>query len=276
MDISSNSIADAILHRFAEANATPIPGGQFALVVAHPDDETIGIGAQIPRLDGMTLVHLTDGSPRNPGIRPKAFPDWKGYADTRRSELDHALALADVRATRNALDLPDQEALNHLPDITRLLVDLFRTREITVALTHAYEGGHPDHDSAAFSVRAAARLLEREGQSVAILEMPLYRIGETGGTTQDFAPDPDHPETTIMLPPDRLTLKRAMLDAHESQRSVTDHFILDIERFRPAPAYDFTALPNGGQLLYERLGWGNGADWQRATRAALEVLGLVP
>ena len=43
----------------------PVAAETIAVVVAHPDDETLGCGAQLARLRGVTLVHITDGAPRN-------------------------------------------------------------------------------------------------------------------------------------------------------------------------------------------------------------------
>lgn len=52
-------------------------------------------------------------------------------------------------------------------------------------------------------------------------------------------------------------------------------FSLDAEFFRRAPAYDFTALPNQGLLLYERHPWGmTGARWTALAADALRALGL--
>jgi hypothetical protein len=46
-------------------------------------------------------------------------------------------------------------------------------------------------------------------------------------------------------------------------------------RFRPAPAYDFTTLPNDGRLYYERFPWGmNGARWLMCVRQACDDLSL--
>jgi hypothetical protein len=55
------------------------------------------------------------------------------------------------------------------------------------------------------------------------------------------------------------------------------NFQTSIERFRLAPDYDFTKLPNDGDLYYERFPWGlDGASWLKLAPAALAELGLSP
>jgi LmbE family N-acetylglucosaminyl deacetylase len=38
---------------------------RLLLVAAHPDDEVLGAGAQLPQMYGLRLIHVTDGAPRN-------------------------------------------------------------------------------------------------------------------------------------------------------------------------------------------------------------------
>jgi N-acetylglucosamine malate deacetylase 2 len=248
-----------------------------ALVVAHPDDETLGLGAQLPRLKGLTIVHVTDGAPRNAiDAAAHGFAEWKDYAAARRREAEAALAHAGVGPDALVrLDQPDQEASTRLPQITRSLADLFSQRGVEVALTHAYEGGHPDHDATAFAVHAARRLRAAAGCEVGIIEMPFYRAEGSGWARQSFVADPGHPELAIRLNEDQRGLKGHMVDAHETQRGTLSLFSLDSESFRSAPNYDFTGLPNGGNLLYERHPWGmTGARWRELARQALADLRL--
>jgi LmbE family N-acetylglucosaminyl deacetylase len=122
-----------------------------------------------------------------------------------------------------------------------------------VVVTHAYEGGHPDHDAAAFAVQAAA---QRTG--VPVLEMAGYH-GATGSLSVGrFLPPPGEaaPETVLRLTPEQQALKRRMLGCFVSQAQVLAAFPTGEERLRPAPRYDFTTPPHSGRLLYETMPWG--------------------
>jgi LmbE family N-acetylglucosaminyl deacetylase len=248
-----------------------------AVVVAHPDDETIGAGAALPRLQGVTVILATDGAPRNgDDAERQGFKNAADYAFARSCEFERVMMLAGVPvADRFCLGVPDQEAAAHLPRLARALVRLFRERDTEIALTHAYEGGHPDHDAVAFAVHAAARLRRREGRDVAVVEMPFYHLDGEAWAMQRFVPAPGLPETALALDDRDRAVKRQMLDAHRTQGEMLARFGLDAERFRVAPDHDFAALPNGGRLLYERHGWGmTGSRWLSLVEAAFAELGL--
>lgn len=269
--------ARAFLDLLADASVGTIPAERIAIVVAHPDDETIGIGGQLSRLRGLTIVHVTDGAPRHgAGAEAHGFPTPEAYAAARRGELRAALALADVpEAALVSLDIPDQEASLRLSEITERLVALIRERGIDLVVTHAFEGGHPDHDATALAVHAAAALLGGEGIAPAIIEMPLYHLGLSGWTVQRFVAGAGPPQLEIQLGAEQRRRKQAMLDAHVTQGQVLSMVAADVERFRPAPAYDFTILPNEGRLLYDLHGWGmTGTRWQSLATAALQQHGL--
>ena len=121
------------------AGEDPIAPETVAVVVAHADDETIGCGAQLPRLRGATLVHVTDGAPRSmQDGRAHGFPTPEAYAAARRRELEAAVALARIEpAALVGLGVPDQKAAFHLADLARRLAALFSERGIAIFLTHA-------------------------------------------------------------------------------------------------------------------------------------------
>jgi LmbE family N-acetylglucosaminyl deacetylase len=264
------------LGNFLNALAAPersrLEASGVAIVVAHPDDETIACGAQLARLERATIVVVTDGAPRNlDDARRCGFRTAEDYARAREREFSAVLDMAGV-APEWALRLrvPDQQAAFRLTQITQVLVQLFALRRIQLALTHAYEGGHPDHDAVAFSVHSAAAILRGAGTNMAIVEMPLYRLGENGIVYQSFCGPAQAGETAVRLTRKEQALKRRMIAAYVTQAGVLAPFATEVERFRPAPHYDFAQLPNGGRLLYECYDWGlDGAQWIRLARSAM-------
>lgn len=295
--------------------ARPLIRERVAIVVAHPDDETLGLGALLPRLADVTLVHVTDGAPRGgEDARRHGFPSPEDYAAARHRELAAATGLAGVPAGRlTCLGVPDQGAASCLAETARRLVPLIR--DVGIVLTHALEGGHPDHDATAFAVHAASRMIGQssgaciETQALpapwhdavkdvrprhaeellsgearggvpthargpVLVEFPLYRLGPEGGWLRQSFADESGAAVLRLTQPER-DLKRRMIAAHATQRETLEGFGAADEWFRPAPDHDFTMLPNGGALLYERHGWGlTGARWRELAAAALAGLGL--
>jgi N-acetylglucosamine malate deacetylase 2 len=247
-----------------------------AVVVAHPDDETIGCGAVLRRLPLVRVVHVTDGAPRNMSDAVRlGLSSRESYAMVRSAELTAALALAGVPSWRHvSLGITDQTAAFALEELVHRLEPLLCP--VRIVVTHVFEGGHPDHDAAAFAVHAACAVIAGRGPCPQIIEMPFYRAGNAGWALQSFVPRGELAETVVVLSEDEQELKRHMIAAHISQRASLSSFRLDRERFRLAPAYDFRELPNGGALLYERYHWGmNGALWRELAAGAYAKFGLM-
>lgn len=252
-------------------------GASALVLVAHPDDETVGAGALFRYLDKAVFAHITDGAPKNlVDAVAHGFPSAGEYAEARRKELMAALALAGVSSADCVqCGIPDQEAAGNLFDVTLWVMEKVRELQPETILTLAYEGGHPDHDAVSFAAHAARALLKKEGgHAPHLIEFPLYHAGPNGMQT-GFLPREDVEPITFILTEEERRLKREMIETFTTQAGTLRHFLVEEESFRPAPAYDFTSAPHDGQLYYESFEWGDdGAGWRRKAKEALLRLGL--
>ena len=228
------------------------------LVFAHPDDETVALGARLGRFSKAHFVHVTDGAPRNEqDSRWHGFTSWREYRAARAEEFRNLLSATGIAgATHECLEIPDQEASQQLAPLTRRVKDLIERHRPDLVFTHPYEGGHPDHDACAFAVHHAARLLSLSGKAVpVIIEGAFYNAGTAApGELLSYAGD--QPCLAYRLSPQEKLCKQARIDYFKSQKETLQGFPLDWERFRIAPRYDFRTLPHAPPLLYDRFPWG--------------------
>src|SRR5579864_6456180 len=183
-------------------DASTLFSGRCLIVAAHPDDEVIGIGGQLARLGGASVVHITDGAPRVGDAALRAgFPTPAAYADARLAEAQAALALAKIGPEHiHALEVPDGEAVDDLAGIAWRIAALIEAGDVETAVTHPYEGGHIDHDATAFAVHAACGLLRRDGaRAPVIVEMTSYHNGGGFLAAGIFLPAVGCPETKMEL-----------------------------------------------------------------------------
>jgi LmbE family N-acetylglucosaminyl deacetylase len=245
------------------------------IIAAHPDDEVLGAGIWMHRHadSAIYIVHVTDGSPRGGGdARAHGFRSRRGYAEARRRELAAALGMVRVAPEHCfQLGFPDQEAYLNLPELIELLDLVIAELQPDLVLSPCYEGGHPDHDSAAFAVA----MVRQRRKSFRHWEFPLYHASPTGLmiTGRFVGKGAGRGESVIRLSRSERFLKRQMLECFETQQDFLGNFKPSIERFRRAGECDFTKAPHAGLLLYERWGWGmDGAAWRaRAADARMVV-----
>ncbi len=272
-----------------DAVASAQPGSRFPralLLAAHPDDESLGASAILGRLSEPTVVYLTDGAPRNPQFRkPYTHEPREAYAGMRANEAMLALSTLAIRPERILfLRGTDQESVYQAERLlSAFLATVFEVRP-DVVLTHPYEGGHPDHDTAALIGWLALQELRRQGEPVPVLlEFTSYHAVNGQRISGQFLPQTHHAgdasispgqalpaqpcatveERLIRLSAEERSRKARMLGCYVSQWHVVSDFPLEPERLRVAPEYDFSKPPHPGLLWYECLHWEmTGAKWR--------------
>ena len=242
------------------------------VVVAHYDDEIIGASDALFRHRGNCLVlHVTDSAPLDLAYTHRAgFQTREQYSFARRKEMLSALRLAGIHSRRCLhLKIPDQEAPRHLARISSEIQAL-ASKQVTQVFTHAWEGGHPDHDACALATRLALAKLPH----LPLYEMPFYHRAPGQRVAGEFIPHAGAgPIIAPLLSPEAIKRKQAMFARFPSQAHVFARFAVDREPIRLAPRYHFLTPPHEGQLYYETrpLNW-TWAQWQATVAPQLERL----
>ena len=222
------------------------------LLVAHPDDEVLGASVALRAFDRLRVAYGTDGSGGRPEVTAARF-----------AELEIALERLGVAPALSACGFPDGRLVEHAAALARRLDALLPGTDVLV--THAFEGGHPDHDACALAAQIACA---RAGRAVARLEFAIYaRSG--GGMLFNGFPASER-AVALALSPEEQAGKRHALDAFASQRHVVDRFPLRRETFRVAPVHDFTRPRDPDDLLFAFAKSAREAAWREAARRALD------
>jgi N-acetylglucosamine malate deacetylase 2 len=216
---------------------------RILIAVAHADDETLGCFSLLKGKEAW-ILHATDSTPLHPRYAEKAgYSSVADYRAARRLEMLRALEAGRIDPSRwRALEIADQEAPRNVAAIREAVLSYDADR----VYTHAYEGGHPDHDALAFALRGLPN----------VWEFPLYRASASGEfETGGFLDGRGGSRVEVEDP----SGKQRMLACFASQMRVIQRFPLDAEWFRPMKAYDFAKPPHQGPLYYEirQHGW----DW---------------
>lgn len=228
---------------------------RVVVVVAHPDDEVLAAGSRFPFMDDLTVVHVTDGSPRDmEDARREGFATREDYDAHRRREGVAAMDALGAEAELLCLWHPDKESILHGPSILDQLSE--ELADADHVITHAYEHGHPDHDTAALCTRLAVDRITAMGREPpGVYEFPIYAMEEGQPVWGRFIPDPDAPETVMPMTEEERGRRNAALSAYKSQKGVLGFAGNWEERLRLAPRYDFRKPAPHGVAWYDRHGW---------------------
>ncbi len=237
----------------------PAVSPRALLVFAHPDDEVIALGGRMGRFAESHFVHVTDGAPGNEhDSRAHGFRTLEDYRRARRKEFDAMLECAGIaQASRECLDIPDQEASLQLAELTRRIARLIGERGPEVIFTHPFEGGHPDHDACAFAVHHAVALAGEAVPEdfVGVVEAPFYNAVHRGEFAFLKSAQPID-EVVYELSAAELERKHALIACFTSQRDTLSGFKATTELYRMAPKYDFCVPAHQPPVLYDHYPWG--------------------
>jgi len=267
-----------LIDRFVSPRVEDLASLTSLIVVAHPDDESIGAGSRLALLGNAWVLAVTDGAPHDVECaRDHGFASREEYAEARDRELRQALSVAGFPEDRLVkLDFVDGEATLRLVELCRRVAEMIDAIRPEVIVTHPYEGGHTDHDATAFAVHLACGMLRRERVRLpAILELTSYHSRDGRKVVQEFLPHEgaDREQRVVRLDADDREMKQRMFDCFATQTRVLEQFSTHFERFRPAPRYVFTEPPHPGLLNYERYGQPNrGRTWREQAERVLRLL----
>jgi N-acetylglucosamine malate deacetylase 2 len=211
---------------------------RLLVFVAHPDDETIGCSVLLQRIPSALVVFAVDGAPAGYGFERK-FGSLKEYSDERFNEASRVLRLARNCSfrrliTRGGAYFPDRHLFEHLEEAAESLVEIAQGYLPNAIVSHAYEGGHIDHDACSLLARYAANAVLSQQ-----FEFPLYWKNDNGQDVfQEFR---DAQEGEISLNPSEaeIVTKNKMLAEYKTQRDIVAVFSTNRERFRPVRSCDY-------------------------------------
>lgn len=142
----------------------------LVIVGAHPDDETLGLGATAAHLAArgveVRVVSASDGGAAYPHASGSAQDQ---LADERRSELDAAASTLGA-GTPITLGLPDGRLADHEDRLAALLTALLADTGPGTWCAATWRGdGHPDHEAVGRAAASAAA-----ATTVTLLEYPVW------------------------------------------------------------------------------------------------------
>ena len=184
--MNPNRVWEALRDSFRQHSRPALRDLKLLFLMAHPDDETLGASVLLSASPGATVCYLTEGAPRRREFwSPMAqHGSHEDYVSLRRTEAHGALRHVGIPSDAIVwLGGTDQESIYEAEMLLESLVGVIEREHPDAIVTHAYEGGHPDHDSAALIAHLAREL----STEVALLEIPLYHAEDCAWVLLSFA-----------------------------------------------------------------------------------------
>jgi LmbE family N-acetylglucosaminyl deacetylase/SAM-dependent methyltransferase len=190
--------------------AAPRRGDRLLIVVAHPDDETLGAGGLIASAAAagalVTIVIASDGEASHPG---SSTHSQSQLAAIRRAEATAAVSRLHPSAQLEFLGLPDSDLAAHVDEITNRAS---RHASAASLLVTTWSGDrHPDHLACA---DAGSRLAQ-----TAEIEHWQFPIWAWHWGTPESANLPHARLRRLCLDQDAIAAKCDAIAAHQSQHT---------------------------------------------------------
>jgi N-acetylglucosamine malate deacetylase 2 len=230
------------MHPRLDANLNAERFGRILVLAAHPDDETIACAGLLQRAAESVVVFAVDGAPPHYDFEKK-FGSLQRYSEIRLAEASRALSLVPrcslLRLSRSdGTPFPDQHLFLELPGAFDSLLNIARQFSPDYLVSHAFEGGHLDHDACHVLARRAAQALTLQN-----LEFPLYWKSADGRDVFQQFRERHKEEFVLQLSQEENRVKRRMLSKYRSQKNLMSVFQLDSERFRSVLPADCAEPP---------------------------------
>ncbi len=272
---SSDSLTDSRGQSAEDTRRRLFTKSRILLLAAHPDDETVGASTLLAENPTACVVFMTDGAPHDRKLWSSGLLCTREeYADIRKKEAYKALSVAGIPPSNLCfLEAVDQEAINQAGALVGKLREIFRNYKPEMVITHPFEGGHPDHDTASLVTTLALR---QAGCAAQVMEMTSYHARDGQFVAGEFLANAESAEVSVELSEEERERKQRMMDCYWSQENVLRGFSTEKEKFRQTPTYNFTQPPHPGKLWYECMGWPmTGQRWRTLAAERLAGAGIV-